>query len=121
MAEEESHPWTAALHDPVATALRAREDVWNRFPWWMRKLARIKLKQAIEVYVQAVLRAYARGSIQGWPPAPDGTPTVDTGLLPRYRRRIIQPRLRGPDPAAGAPVPRRRRPPGAPPKASGQS
>jgi len=118
---EEKVGWTAALNDPVGAALRAREDVWARMPWWWR-LRRVKFMQAVEVYVQAVLRAYARDAIQGWPPGPDGTPTVDTGLLPRYRRRVIQPRLRGPEPPAGAPAaPRRRRPPGAPPKASGQS
>jgi len=122
VAEEKTTPWTAALNDSVGAALRAREDVWARMPWWWR-LRKVTFMQAVEVYVQKVLRAYARGAIEGWPPGPDGTPTVDTGLLPRYRRRVIQPRLRMPDPPAEPPTPPRRRrprPPGTPPRASGQ-
>jgi hypothetical protein len=115
---EEKAGWSATLNDPVGVALRAREEVWARMPWWWR-LRKVTFMQAVEVYVQKVLRAYAHGAIEGWPPGPDGQPTMDTGLLPRYRRRVIQPRLRVPDrPAEVAPP--RRPAPGTPPRAPGQ-
>ena len=87
MAEEPppTGVWAAALADPVTVALRAREDVWARVPWWWRRLRRVLFKQSVEVYVQTVLRAYARGAIEGWPPDPDGTPTIDASLAARQR------------------------------------
>jgi hypothetical protein len=79
--------WKASLTDPIGAALRAREDVWAGIPWWWRRLHKLLLKNAVEVYVQAVLRAYVKGAIKGWPPGPDGTPTVDMALRPRRQRR----------------------------------
>lgn len=80
--------WTAALADPVRIALEAREEVYRRVPrgWWPWSIKRLLTLHAVEVYVRTVLLAYARGSIEGWPPGPEGQPTVDFGLKPRRRR-----------------------------------
>jgi hypothetical protein len=79
--------WAQGLSDPVAVARTARQEVIDRIPWWWRALRRATFLQAVEVYVRAVLIAYHRGEIEGWPPGLDGAPTMDMALQPRRRRR----------------------------------
>lgn len=100
MDDEAPAGWESSLEDPVALALLARAEVWARIPWWWRRLRRLTLMHAIEVYTQAVLRAYHRGAIEGWPPNADGTPTVDATLQPR-RRRAVRARTTGRPPRSG--------------------
>lgn len=72
--------------DPVAVALRAREEVHRLLPrrwWWPWSTRRMLAQHAVEVYVQAVLRAYHKGLVDGWPPG-----YVDHALLPRRRRTV---------------------------------
>lgn len=93
MAEMAKESGWASSMEPVTLALRAREEVWSQMPWWWRPLKRQVFMSLVEAYVRTVLVAFHQGAIEGWPPQPDGTPTVDMALQPRRRvvrrRRIV--------------------------------